>query len=111
MTEVGRRAPPGSRRRPAPQVPNRQDPAATTAIVAATIPSVPDALETRHVDINPYKTMVYNLLGRMVRSLLDVTVHDGYRAPADFLYRLLHSVGGHVTLGTRGVATVQTFLS
>lgn len=38
------------------------------------------------MDINPYKTTVYSRLDRMVRSLLIVTVRDGYRAPANFLY-------------------------
>lgn len=37
--------------------------------------------------ISPYKTMVYSRSGRMVRSLLHVTVRDGYRAPANFLYK------------------------
>lgn len=69
-------------RRPVQQAPDRQDRTATTAIVAATISAVPDARETRHVVISPYKTMVYNLLDRTVRSLLDVTVRDGYRTPA-----------------------------
>lgn len=36
--------------------------------------------------ISPYKTMVYSRLDRMVRSLLIVTVRDGYRAPGNFLY-------------------------